>query len=266
MKRIRNNKNLKIIASISVVLFSLVTTFSGAIAWFQAMRNSTTGAASMKVTPTNGQLKNLSIYELPQETGFVNNQEGNLIGYSFNTTATSSIDIDWMAGKPIYDFEAPSLGRYSLLQKTNPILLVFELYELTPANEVTITALADAQYEVSQYESAANPTSNPLSWVSKYSSKVFGNTMSSSDFVISIDSLSGEGSFAQVDSQGTVTSFTRQKTFYHGLDDTLIRYVCIVLDYYEPAMEYFYSVNLGKSFISDFSKDVPFDIDWTMTI
>ena len=268
MRKIRNNKSLKIIASISVVLFSLVATFSGAIAWFQVMRSTTSNSEGMKVSLSSGVLKSLSFHELDPNDGIVTGEDGEVTSYKFSSEAISTIDITWGdTANPEYNVKTPSLGRYSLLSKTNPLLLVFELNSPTQANVVSIKATAAQQYTASQYESLANADSNPLSWVVKYSSKVItANSMVASDYTIATNTLSAEDHFATIDAKGNLSSFSQNKTFYQGNSTTLINYVCIVLDYYAEAMEYFYAVNLGKTFINDFSHDVPFDIDWSMEI
>ena len=90
--------------------------------------------------------------------------------------------------------------------------------------------------------------------------------MATADFTISNDDLFQEGHFADIGDDGTWNGFTQTKTFYQGTNTTSIRHVCIVLDYYRNAMEFFYSVNLGKAFLNDYEHDVPFNIDWKMVI
>ncbi|MBE6133657.1 MAG: hypothetical protein E7178_03185 [Erysipelotrichaceae bacterium] len=268
MRKVRNNKNLKIIASISVVLFSLVATFSGAIAWFQAMRNTNNTTDSFKITPRAGLLRTLSIHELVENDAFIYNQTGDIVGYNFNPIAASDITINWgEAVTPQYNVDTPSLGQYSLLQKTNPLLLVFELNNSIASSSVTITATASETYNAEQYDTEASGDGNPLSWVVKYSSKAFSKQqLADSDYIITTESLSNEGHFATIDNSGTLSEFNKTQTFYHGNNSTEINYVFVVLDYYEAAMEFFYFANLGKDFISDATKDVPFNIDWTMEI
>lgn len=269
--RLPSRINLKIISATSVVLFTLLVSFIGVYAWFTTNRTYGDDMTGMKIAPSNGILKKLSIHELDinNNDGFVIDANTGLItGYYFNPTAKSEINIDWeTAGTPEYNVNVPSLGQYSVLQKTNPLLLVFELTEALPSNQISITATAAQAYTPAQYDTMASGDGNPLSWVIKYSSKTYSTaSLSNSDFTVSKGSLSSEGSFATVNNQGAVTSFTQTKTFYSGSTSSNITFVYVVIDYYEPAMEYFYDVNLGKDFIDDVEHDVPFTVDWTMVI
>ena len=280
------NKNIKIIAATSMVIFTLFASFSAAFAWFTGIRQNQEAVDTMKVSPVTGQLKSLSIHTLKETGGFSLNEQGAITGYNFNTEAVSTINMNWQKGEPdystsesasesesvaesesSYSVSTPSLGLYTLTQPTNPLLLVFELNQATAANKVTISATASKKYQPSEYQSLANETSNPLSWVVKATSKVVtSNAMAVADYSIAKEDLSGEAHFAVTNNNGDVTSFDQTVKFYQGTGDTQIKFVCIVLDYYEPAMEYFFAVNLGKSFVEDSSKIVPFKVDWTMVI
>lgn len=269
--KLLNGVNMKIAAATSVVIFTLLVSFMGAYAWFQSNKMVDDNASSMSITPSNGILKKLSIHELDfdNNNGYVTDATtGRITGYIFNSVAKSEININWRtAGTPSYNINVPSLGQYSVLQKTNPLLLVFELSEPLPSKDVSIVATAAKQYTPQEYGTASSAETNPLSWVVKYSNKVFtGESMSKVDFTIMKDTLLNEGHFANTNGSGTVTSFDKTQTFYSGSDTTNITFVCVVLDYFEEAMDYFFSSNIDKEFISDTEHDVPFDVDWTMVI
>ena len=260
------NTTVKIIAATSLVAFTLVASFSAAIAWFAGIRNNITEGSGYDVKPISGQLDTLTIHELVEDDEFVRDGS-NIVGYNFNPTWTSKITMNWTTGQPQYDNKNPSLGKYSLLQKTNPLLLVFNLTGTYAANEIKITGKTPQQYTADQYQTMASSSGNPLSWVVKFSSKtVSAETMANSDYTILNSSLSQEGHFANITDDGTFNAFSQTATMYQGADTTSVRHVCIVLDYYANAMEYFYMANLGRDFINDIENDVIFNVDWTMVI
>ena len=262
------NSTVKIIAATSMVAFTLIASFSAALAWFAGMRNNIEQGDGYNTKPISGQLDTLTIHELVEDDEYIYNSTTHTIdGYNFNPTPASTIAMNWQTGIPDYDNKTPSLGKYSLLQKTNPLLLVFKLTRAYEANTVKIVSTTSETYTGNDYESKASASGNPLSWVVQYSSKVLtSETIANSDFTIMTDSLSTEDHFADIGNDGTFNSFTQTKTFYQGSDTTKITYVLVMLDYYANAMEYFYMMNLGKSFINDIENDVPFNVDWTMVI
>ena len=107
MRKVRNNKNLKIIASISVVLFSLVATFSGAIAWFQALRDAGTNNSNFDVRKGDSINVDYELYRYDSErkTGIMDEDNTNFVLPSYDTFLTSrninnsiflKIDIDFL--------------------------------------------------------------------------------------------------------------------------------------------------------------------------
>ena len=259
---------LKLLAATSVSIFSLLTVFTSTAAWFDSRRSLDNGGDNFEVQSLQGALKQLTIHELADEDEFIyDSQTKEVTGYVFNSTPASTVLIDWNSGSAIYDHQAPALGKYSLLQKTNPLLLVFTLNDAFPANEICITAVTSRTYTAAHYESMASGTGNPLSWVVKYSSLTkTAENLAASDFTIMSSALSNEGHFADISDEGTFNGFEQNETFFSSTSETNIRHVFVVLDYYANAMEYFYAANLGKAFLNDFENNVPFNIDWIMTI
>ena len=263
MKKSGNKNILKIAALTSMSIFTLFTCFSAAIAWYVGIKNNNESANDMKIENCNGILEKMSIHQLEVDNEFIRDSSRSIIGFNFNPTPVSEVTIDWSRGSAIYDATTPSLGQYSLLQKTNPLLLVFEFVDNIQDRDIQIDASCSQTYTADQYESMASSTGNPLSWVIKYSHITYTSSVNYS--ILSSD-LTGEGHFAEVDQEGNLTAFNKDKQFYSGSGTNAIKYVCIVLDYYEDAMTYFYTVNLGKAFLNDIEHDVQFYCDWTMVV
>ena len=263
MKKHGNKNLLKIAALTSMSIFTLFTCFSAAIAWYIGIKNNAESTNDMRIENCNGILEKLSIHQLEVDNEFIRDSNQSIIGFNFDPNPASEVTIDWARGSAVYDATTPSLGQYSLLQRTNPLLLVFEFVDDIQERDIQIEASCSRTYTAEQYESMASSSGNPLSWVIKYSHITY---TSSVNYSILSSNLTGEGHFAEIDQEGNLTAFNKDKQFFSGSSTTVTKYVCIVLDYYEEAMSYFYTVNLGKAFLNDIEHDVPFYCDWTMVV
>ena len=119
---------------------------------------------------------------------------------------------------------------------------------------------------------------NPLSSVVKYSSRAFAstdalNTIKAEDSVtlsdvtydtydFSLAQLSGAGSFVEFDNQDSYSSFEQEPVIYSTTSAT-VKYVAVVFDYYELAMETIYSAFMGNEVLSE---TLSFTCDWTLVI
>ena len=261
-KRKAQKNIIKIVAMTSMTIFSLMAVFTGTLAWFNANRVINNGGDNFAVKSLNGLLESLSVHEL---SSFSKNGSGDITAFNFNSAASSTVTMD-SNYNPVYDGSTASLNTYSILDQSNPVLLLFHLNEATPANKVKINAIANngVAYTASQFQSDISATGNPLSWIIKYSSISFASTV---NYSITPSSLENEGSFMVLDAnQETFSSFAPTQAFFNTVAETRILHVGIVLNYYPEALNYIYTVNLGKDFLSTFESNVGFDCDWVMEI
>ena len=247
-----------------MAIFSLMACFTATYAWFYAERNKNNGMNDFGIDDFTGKLASLTVHELVEDNQFVKDGDGNISGYVFNETPSLTITVDWSTRTIYRDGEA-NMERYSLLQRTNPIFLVFKLTEAYAANEVKITATTESDFigtNITSFEG------NPLSSIVKFSSLTFSSEeLATSDYTVSHDDLSDEVYFAQMSTDGsTLDGFVKEQTIFSSESTDSITYIGVVLDYYDLALEYIYYLNLGNSYVSDTENDVYFECDWTMKI
>lgn len=286
----KNNKSLKIVAATSMTLFSLLTVFSATFAWFSTNLDVDSGGNQITLEMASGYFYKLSIHNA------VNVSDSR---YRFDTNPWGTIQIEnWRTKRLITNFSSNScfMGSYDYLEKIHPVLFLFQFgdnsvanYTATSTEPIAIKATTETDYYIG--DNAAGRTIystdqidisqghfNPLSSVVKYSSKSFANAealdaITSEDSVtlsdvtydtydFSVDDLTGEGSFVEFDNQDSYSSFEQERTLYSTTSAT-VKYVAVVFDYYELAMETIYGAFMGNEVLTD---TLTFTCDWTMVI
>ena len=123
MKKV-GNKNLKIIAATSMAIFSLLTTFTAAFAWFTAIRDEQTESDNFTVTNKNTSITQIELYRYLGETDVV----GGTKYFGFETTPYSTINVSGQtatikAGDP----DSIQLDMFTLDDPHHPIFMLFKL-------------------------------------------------------------------------------------------------------------------------------------------
>ena len=121
IKNVKKQSWLKIIAATSVSLFSLLTVFSAAIAWFSMNKEVNNDGANAKIGRLNGHLQNVYIHSF-------NTANSNLTAYSFNKTPIASFTYSWADRRMVADQGNPSswnMGDFTSLDKDHPLLMLF---------------------------------------------------------------------------------------------------------------------------------------------
>ena len=272
MKKSGNKNLIKIVAMTSLSVFTLFTSFTAAIAWFATSIVDNDGADNFKVRPDSGLLKKITIHTLSSQ---------NDTNYVFNSTPKGTVTIGWEGNPNQTNLEgdtAIALGRYDPLDQSQPILLLFELNEVAPANSVEILAETETDGFIGR---VTNADGNPLSSVIKSSRTTFLDSPiseGSTTFNVAKGAMSGESHFVNItyDDDGFAQiadsdGFVSEQQFYTSTDTSNIKYVGVIIDYYEPAMTYLFAVNIGNELFdmdaSDPTKGViNFVCDWTMVI
>ena len=106
MKKLSQNKNLKIAAATSVGLFSLLSVFSATFAWFATNRQNDANGAQVSVEPTSGLFYKLSIHNAVT----VSDDE-----YRFDVNPWGTVQIEnWRTRRLITNFSSDScfMGSY----------------------------------------------------------------------------------------------------------------------------------------------------------
>ena len=128
----KKGKTLKLISYISLCAFSLVSLFSGVLAWFTARRVQDPDSDSMRVVNPTGVFDYMSVHEMfyfdegHDKYYFKKEEAGRVYNDGTNRVATSG-DTSLM------------LGHYNLLEQRHPVLLLFHFNQLAESG-VTVTA------------------------------------------------------------------------------------------------------------------------------
>ena len=285
-----NKKTTKIVAATGVTIFSLLSVFSATIAWFVMSKAVDSNGAQVSVEPASGYFYKLSIHNAL----IVSDSQ-----YRFDTNPWGTVQIEnWHSRRLITNFSSDScfMGSYDYLEKIHPVLFLFQFgddsvenYTATTENPIFIKATTETNYYIGDNAAGRTlyPTDeidvsqghfNPLSSVIKYSSKVFASTsalnqIKAEDSVtlgnVTYDTydftpnqLSGTGSFVEFNNQDSYTSFEQEPVIYSTTSAT-VKYVAVVFDYYELAMDTIYGVFLGNEVLTD---TLSFTCDWTLVV
>ena len=145
------NKNLKIIAATSMAIFSLLTTFSAAFAWFTAMRHREKEVDNFTVTKTSSLIDEIYFYKyIGTSTEETDAESKKHTYYGFDPTPIGSLDV---SGN-VVDGTAPtiSLGTYSLSDPHHLLMMVFKI------NKAVGAIKASTDYSFLANDSIASPT------------------------------------------------------------------------------------------------------------
>ena len=291
MKARRDNKNLKIISATAVSIFSLLAVFMGTIAWFNASRIANAGNDSIAVTSPNGRFKKLSFHKLlsdPYDDAT----------YFFNEMEVGHLEVtDWNMKKVKYvPYDAAvktvSMDEYSILEHRHPMLLLIELdqaYNIANYNLI-VDGLTETLGFVGDRSSGLvlSQTGNPLSSIVHFAT--YGYTQAALSATLTTYNDQSAYSFAKpaesvfksfvtfnIDDDEETLDFSYVKEFnlYSSNVDTAmnvkdsnetkteIKYIPIIMDYNDAALEHIYSTYLGEDVLD---KNIYYNWDWELRI
>ena len=187
--------------------------------------------------------------------------------YVFNPTPEfdSSAQSDTSSNPLIFE-----ILDYSDLNTTQPVLLLFHLNANTKAQQVCLrarTPITSYVEEVTEENVEAFPFSHGV--------KFQNFTCSTADFPFNNVPTSGTGglssfvSFVTLDSTGTSrTGYTSNLTIFQGTGSSVMTYLGVVMDYYEAAVLYLKSIQIGTdgNDIMQENGRIGFYCDWIMEI
>ena len=186
------------------------------------------------------------------------------------------------------------MGSYDYLEKSHPMLLLIEVGEgedpiaVDATNPVIVRACTYIDYYLgdgrrtlyTQEEVADGDGINPLSSVLTFASIPFadgdaleaiegtktkieeGESVTYNTFDLAKNTLGESKSFVQFDGED-YDSFDSEINLFSARYGTTVKYIGIVFDYYEIAMETIYNTYLGDPALED---ELYFNCDWTMVI
>ena len=289
------NKNLKIVAGTMMVIFSLFTCFSGAFAWFTGIRNQNKDVDDFEV----GIREYFSKISYHQFTG--NPTDSNC---SFNKKPIASLTYNPTTrefnkpvngdGEEINSFKF-QLDTYDPMNKHKPMLVLAELSEDVDTSRGNVTALANTTTDgfLGKKDSENLPYYNldhsqpnlivetvnevdyyPLSSVVNFKSMAFSQDefddwdgeSSTYDITISETSDPIDHNFVTVDNNLDVSHFYQESHIYDSGFEATVKYIAIVVDYNDAAIEYIYSTFLGDDAMESREYLLDFVCDWKWEI
>lgn len=259
---LRNKKNRKIIALTGMAIFSLLTVFVATWAWF-ALNSGVSGSGmAINVEADGDGFTSLTVHRC-----IIN--ESTDTSYKFDPTPAISFNSD---GHATSSDDVFRVDDYSSLNTSQPVLLLLHLATGTESKDVSITGFTNIIY--SAYANAGAPDGHfqvdaqtvkkyPFSLASKFKSGQF--TDDTFNFTVSISSLPTASQFVQV-TNSAITGLSTDITMFQGTGSTQIRYVAIVMDYEETAIQFLISQNMNNTYVASNNNKIDYYCDWTMNI
>ena len=259
------NKTLKIVCATSLCIFSLLSVFVGAWAWFMAKRSVGVSNDDFAINNIGDVVSSVEFHTLNQEK-----EIGGVNYYLFNKTPASTVTIQEGEASQTGSI---SLGTYSSLDPHHPVLMLFEL----KGSNVSISLQTDSFYITDGVELAA--TNNPLSSVVEFYSFTYSSTTSDPTSLSSrtktVDGtqyyslgtsefVSGQNnsSFVDINNGEFTGTFNSEVSVFEG--STIGKeYIGIVVDYYAESLEYIFSHYMGNSLLDN---EITFACDWEMNL
>lgn len=265
--------NPKTILMTLMSIFTLMSCFTAVFAWFTAVKISKSDADEFVVSKTNGLVKKITLHRYDKE----NSSDS---AFAFFTEEAGHISFDYSKNPVGINYSEDSeirLDKYDPLDQSQPLLLVFELFEPTKASSINITANTTTTSFVGE---VTNSEGNPLSSVVQFSSTAYSSDPrgTGTNFNVTKSSLSSYTHFVDVEydeygfpSIDEEDGFRASNTLYKGQGDSLVSYVAVLVDYYPDAMTCLFSTNLGNPLFDMDINDptagiIYFDCDWKITV
>ena len=296
MKR-TGNKNLKIIAATSLVIFSLFTCFTGAMAWFTGLQNNSRDVDDMVIVHSTGKLNKITFHELEDKSVGDNYSD---CEFSFNKTPVGTITYNWQTNtKSTEGNTSVEMIGYNYLDEEEPLLMLIELNEdynssIEPA-VVTLTTNSETQDYIGKRQANLQPvydiedsrlivdsgtvtrdgtdynvnfyglSSAVKFFTSQYSSTDFSTTFGSAEYY-TFTGLTNQKGFVTISNDGNDSSFVNSISPLISTTGT-VKYIAVIIDYYSEAIEYIYNTYLGDATLEqDYEGFLYFKCDWLMEI
>lgn len=250
---------LKLVAATSLTIFTLFCFFVASIAWFSISRKVSNGADGFQVTPISSALKHIYVYE--------QNRDSSTEIYLFNGQSSGRYDIE--DNKVSYTNTSGDttkettvgIGTYSMLEKKNALLLLFEFSEESvKENDISFTVKVNSDDSFFSSDSKYQLTdNNPLTSILRLY-KIEEDTwtfyghdnQSAADGSYSFKALTDNDfqSFSSVhySSKDNNYNLIRDKETIEVLQkgNGTKKYLAMILDYNLENIEFLYSANIGN--------------------
>ena len=231
------NKTLKLIGATAVTLFSLVTVFAATIAWFAMNKNTDGNGLNIRVAQDDVSVETVAIHRC-----------------ILNQSTTTKLVFDSQNST-----ETLVLPDYSQLNKSQPTLLLFKLSgdSSSMAGNIKITATSTNDNYVTEI-TESNHNSFPFSSAVCFKTIAVTSQTFPFDNVLS-SNLSDIISFVDIE-ENTFSGFNKTVSIFDGSNmenapEQPLTYLGVVLDYYDTALQYLSSCNMGNEYRLNFAFD-----------
>ena len=269
------NKMIKIISATAMTIFSLFAAFMGTMAWFVTTQDSQNDQDQFVVAKQDKRFKQMTLHS------YLETANGQ---YRFAQSASGTFTYNWGSSITSYDGDSLSafMGEYSLMYQSHPFLALIEFSDVyttdTDLNRVKLTLSTERDFlgakdDQGQFKEPLTETSNPLSSIVKFEATTFStldsNKTGTTSYNFNIPTSWNHFADITEDNKGNL-SFDDEDGWDNTIDlvdvsdGTEVKYIAIIFDYYEDALEYIYNIYLGNSVLEQ--ETVPFQCDCKMVI
>lgn len=263
---IKNKKGIKLLVATAMTIFSLVAVFTGVIAWFAAHNLVDGSGMSVQVQTTGNAFSSLTVHRC------IINESSSTI-YKFEEQPAISVDSQGHATVPTGEPNIFHIDDYSSLNRSQPVLLLLHLQEGTLASNVSISATTPTNYsdyaDAGFLVNASTVNHFPFSFTSFFKSGSY--TTSSFPFNnVVVSDLKQDSQFVVMNGDN-FSSLNSDISMYSGGSDTVngngaIRYVAIVINYLDAAIQKLISVNMGSAYVKNNDNKIDYYCDWKLNI
>ena len=253
----KSKRRLTIVTASGICAFTLVTTFTSTLAWFAFNKTSQVSGMSIQVKLINSDVNSVTVHrcKLAESTKDL---------LKFDSVPSVSI-----SGHGVIETEVSGIemANYSILNQTQPVLLLFTFEDGMIDSDIDITATSDnnTYYDHATVENIGN---FPFSSAVKFFSKSY-TTQSFPFDNIPVNSLGSEQKFITTgEDQGgdpIITGFTQSLHLYTGNTNNNITYLALILDYCADAVDCIVRKTSVEAF-SSHSNYVSFVCDWALAL
>ena len=277
---------LKIIASISLCVFSTISVFSGVLAWFTARRVQDPDSDSMKVVNPTGVFKQLTIHKWIKASSTSSN-------YVFNSTPDIILKNDGNNNALFYDNSGNQIAdqsgvhlnnsAYDLLDRRHPLLVLIELNDSNENVSIRSQIKTYSEQEINDgYSCEFLGDKRVNHQIYDENNVLQGNSTSLNNngkfplsSIIQYKVLTGMNAATYTyaipqsyDSMLVTTSipYAVNKSEIPLYSGTWSRFIPIIVDYFDTAIDMIYGNYLGVQCMSDPTFVMHYCCDFTLTI
>ena len=257
-KRLLNGVNMKIAAATSVVIFTLLVSFVGVFAWFEAVTEAHTQNDDFKIEKLDDAITNIELYDYHGVSGNY---------YLFESEPEWSIDISQTG----VSHNTLNMEQYETDNPHKPVLLLFTVSgSLTYIGAETAHNYITEVLDMNSFSATNNYLSSILEFRSieytKTGAGSFANSKQGGYPAISKTIIEDEDtgkSFASFDN-GEYEDIDQSIELYSG-NTADFGHIGIIIDYYAVSIEYIYSYYMGHDALNNLN-GVKFTCDWSMKV